>query len=462
MVLTVSILCFVLPVYGSTAVENRLTGPAIESGEVGKETMFHPHRASTTNGEVLDDKKFENAQVCGACHVEIYQEWRSSIMALAWDDPIYRALLKKASIATDGKIDNFCTGCHTPIGLLTGKINSNVNREGPDPTAESQLPGVDCEACHNVTGISGMENGAYVINVTEGNEKLKFGPRANAVSPYHETQESVLHTRSEFCSTCHNVTHPFNNVPIERTYDEWFESAYRTDGVECQDCHMAKEQDKAATMGPKRKDRRSHDFAAANTTILKYFGNHKKAKKARRLLQSSAELEFVGLPDSFSPGSYANVSVKVKNVGAGHKLPTGFPEGREVWLDFVVSDKAGKELFRLGEIKNGKTEVGTKNFRVHMGDKDGNEVDIEVWNVDRILSDNRIMPHGYAVEDFRFFVPEDVQGPLNLSVNLNYWPFSQAFADTLLGKDFLVVDIERITGLSDEIIVVRDELVSTN
>jgi len=77
-------------------------------------------------------------------------------------------------------------------------------------------------------------------------------------SPKHEGYRQVLSTRSEFCSTCHDVTNPLtirNRVgkwvggfPIERTYAEWansryadrpgnrnFDPAYKRD---CQTCHM--------------------------------------------------------------------------------------------------------------------------------------------------------------------------------------------------------------------------------
>lgn len=38
---------------------------------------FFPHRANTPGNLVLNAKDFDNAQVCGACHTEIYKQWRS-------------------------------------------------------------------------------------------------------------------------------------------------------------------------------------------------------------------------------------------------------------------------------------------------------------------------------------------------------------------------------------------------
>jgi hypothetical protein len=145
------------------------------------------------------------------------------------------------------------------------------------------------------------------------------------------------------------------------------------------------------------------------------------------------------------------VRVKVANVGAGHKLPTGFPEGREVWIDLHAVDANGHEFYRLGAIKDGATEPGTRNFKVHLGDKDGKELDIEVWNATQILSDNRILPKGYDIREFSFQVPDDAVSPISVTAELNYWPFSQRLVDFLLGKDKLQVEIVQMAATTRQI-----------
>ena len=132
-------------------------------------------------------------------------------------------------------------------------------------------------------------------------------------------------------------------------------------------------------------------------------------------------------------------------------MPTGFPEGREMWIDFRVLDASGRELYRLGSIKDGKTEDNTRNFKVHIGDKDGNPLDVEVWNATQILSDNRILPKGYDIREFSFLVPADAVGPLTLTADLNYWPFSQKLADYLLGKDKLQVEITQMAKVTQSV-----------
>jgi hypothetical protein len=141
----------------------------------------------------------------------------------------------------------------------------------------------------------------------------------------------------------------------------------------------------------------------------------------------------------------------VKNTGAGHKLPTGFPEGREVWVDFKVIDADGREVYRLGAIRDGKTENGTKSFHAVLGDSKGQPVDINVWEAERLLSDTRIRPDGHADVNFVFTVDDKARGPLRIRADLNYWALPQAVADELLGKNELTVDIVQMGSVTKEI-----------
>lgn len=418
---------------------------------------FFPHRANAHSNSLVDRQSVSKPEVCGACHTDIYQQWKDSMMAYSWDDPIYRALLQRASVATGGAVDNFCTGCHTPIGLTSGQINSAVNRAPLRQEDGDPLPGVDCETCHNISTRSGIDNGAYQLSVITDSRPLKYGPRSDAVSPFHDTAYSALHTRSDFCATCHNVTHPFNNVPIERTYDEWLESSYARDGVTCQDCHMKKSPGRAANEGPQRADVASHYFAGGNSTVLSHLGAENAAEEGRKMLRSAAKLTFDSLPKALAMGEINRISVKVANIGAGHKLPTGFPEGREIWIDLKITDAQGKEVFRSGSIKNGKTEKGTRNFKAKLGDKQGRVVDIEVWDVTHVISDNRILPKGYSIADFDFVVPANSATPFTVSATLNYWVFPQALVDELLGKNKMKVEVVEMGRISAVLEALQNE-----
>lgn len=367
-------------------------------------------------------------------------------MANSWDDPIYKSLFKRASKATNGEIDNFCMACHSPIGMTSMKLT------GADIDSERHIPGVTCDVCHNISAITGHDNAAYVLT-PDKNKPTKLGPHADAASPYHQTSYSDLHTRSEICATCHNVTHPFNSTPIERTYDEWQESVYNEQGIQCQDCHMTpgpgtnNNPGKSAVMGKERKHVYSHDFSGGNSTLHEYFGAKESAELARAMLRSAAKMEFIDLPQTVTKGDTVTIKVKVTNIGAGHKLPTGFPEGREVWVDFKATS-SNMQVYRSGEVIDGHTEKNTRNFKVWLGDANGNVVDLNVWEVDRVLADTRIPPKGFAIVDYTFVVPDNAGEHLSLNATLNYWPFSQHLIDELLGKGKLKVDIVEMTTAS--------------
>ncbi|WP_254463179.1 MULTISPECIES: multiheme c-type cytochrome [Photobacterium] len=424
--------------------------------EIDAQMPFYPSRAST-GGMDLKPEMFEDPQVCKGCHQEIYRQWSQSVMANSWDDPIYQALFKRASEATKGEIDNFCIACHSPIGMTSMKATSAMI--GSDQT----LPGVNCEVCHNISELSGHDNAAYVLTPNRAMH-VKLGPRTDAESPYHKTEFSDLHTRSEFCSVCHNVTHPMNSTPIERTYDEWQESVYNEQGVQCQDCHMtpgpgtSDNPGKSAIMGKDRKHIYSHDFSGGNSTLLEYLGHSESAQLSRDMLRSAATIEFMNLPSHVIPGEPVTIKVKVTNTGAGHKLPTGFPEGREVWIDFSASHDKNRPLYRSGAVVNGETEAGTRNFKVWLGDKNGDIVDLNVWEVDRVLADNRIPPKGFAIVDYTFVVPEDSKGKLTLAASLKYWPFSQHLVDELLGAGKMKVDIVEMTAATTTLAVKNEPL----
>ena len=115
-----------------------------------------------------------------------------------------------------------------------------------------------------------------------------------------------------------------------------------------------------------------------------------------------------------------------------------------MWVDFKVIDANKRVIYRLGRIKNGKTEPQAKTFKIVMADAKGNVVEDDVTKVARVLYDTRILPKSFSDLEYTFEIPKDAVAPLSVSADLNYWSFSQHLADELLGKGKLQVPIERI------------------
>jgi len=416
--------------------------PPVDSLVAAKDDPFFPSRARTAHPVTTD--MFTSAESCKECHAEIYEQWSGSMMAHAWVDPVYREILRRASVATEGAVDKFCIGCHSPIGLTTSTVDARTKVE-----EDKQCSGVSCDACHTISRITGTGNASFVLEPVTLDRPVKYGPRDDAFSPFHDTTRSDLHTRSEFCATCHNVTHPFNKLPVERTYDEWRDSPYNAAGIDCQDCHMKAAPGVATNPGlggKERSDIATHFFAGANATMDTYFGRPEMAERAREMLRSAATIEFVQPPARVEAGTPLEVRVRVTNTGAGHKLPTGFPEGREVWIDFKVQDADGAVLFESGAIRDGKTEPGTRSYKAVLCDPANNVVDLEVWKADRLVADTRILPKGNALETYSFALPPGAKGPLTLVADLFYASFSQALLDELLGEGVLKGEVVLMTS----------------
>ncbi|RJQ50745.1 MAG: hypothetical protein C4521_13385 [Actinobacteria bacterium] len=344
----------------------------------------------------ITTESFASPEVCGGCHWDLFTQWSDSLHSAANEDPLYVAVYELAQQDTGGKAETFCDAsrCHSPSGFLAG--------EDPFPhsrMSEIARQGVFCDFCHTVSGgRSPVGDASYVS--TPG--RIKRGPYRDAESPSHQTAYSPLHTSSKFCGACHNVSSPITGLKLEATYDEWEKSSYNrrnpATNTECQDCHMRPYAGRAATIGPKRAQVFSHYFAGATT--FDAVSSARKRKMATARLKSAARLSLVRAERE---GGRVNLSVRVANVGAGHYLPTGITELREMWLEVVV------------------------------------------------LDDHRVPPRGSVIERYSFDAPSSA-GPLRLTVRLLYRSASQELVDTLLGDgrlDIPVVEMTRLTSVID-------------
>jgi hypothetical protein len=152
----------------------------------------------------IDPKIAANTD-CERCHAELAAEWRGSLHAQAWDDPVFLAAYVIEPLA-------FCRGCHAPEA----------------PVAELASParhlGVACITCHAPTG------------------------RSTATG--HAAFTARTRDDPGGCAPCHQFEFP---EPQEAAMQGTFEEHARSpaQGRACTECHMR--QAPGAT-------RRSHAF----------------------------------------------------------------------------------------------------------------------------------------------------------------------------------------------------------
>jgi len=423
--------------------------------------------------------QFFQPEVCSGCHADIHDQWKGSMMANAWVDPVFLAVYFKyvreaSDDAQKGEVA-MCSRCHTPIGYTADDQARYTNK-----LAGIEATGVSCDVCHSTASSAGIGNGAFMLkpgDAATGDAGVKYGPFKDAVSPFHSTGYSELHTRGEICGMCHDVNHAHNIMAIENTYSEWRTGPYNTGDPEttvtCQDCHMRQTPKYPSTgstvrpelpgyaapkeMGAKeRKHIWQHYFVGGNLAVTAMLGYNPQAAMAEARLKNSVTVEFIPNGKAVKGGLY-RMHVKVTNSGAGHYLPTGLTFVREMWLDVTVRDAGGNTVFRSGALDDdGNIEPGSVVYKTVLG-TGGKELKPTFFlpEAAQVISDHRIRPKGYVTEEFSYVIPKDAVGPLSYHAEMRYRGAPQSLVKELIGKDAPVLPVfdmgeaEGVIGLSE-------------
>ncbi len=402
------------------------------------------------NAEKIELSRFISPQTCGDCHSEIYEQWSNSMHNLAHKDFIYRRVAEYTLHGTHHKDERAeaesCVKCHIPIGVLANtpsKTSEDTLKASP-PAGEA----IQCDYCHSTVKIEKMYNNGIVVEPGHGEDDpgIKRGPYKDSESDFHETKFSRLHTESAFCGTCHNVKHVVFGTDLETTYDEWKNSPYNSKNplkrVTCQGCHMYQRPGVPATGmtkrpenpglasddGPERAHVFTHYFIGGNNYIPGSFKDIVKTGMADERLKHAATLSI----DASSLLETGKFIVKVINSGAGHYLPTGLTEVRQVWLEIIVLNNSGKTIYVSGEPDlNGYLSENTVVFNTVLGDGKGNPV-ISVAKAKEILKDLRIPP--LKSYEKKILIPKQSGNIKCIKARLKYRIAPQKTVDTLFGK----------------------------
>jgi hypothetical protein len=392
--------------------------------------------APAADQPTVSTSQYQASKFCGACHKNAYTEWQNSMHSHASDDPFYAEAFIVAGQDTNGLTDTFCSACHTPLGMLSGEI---------PPADHSKLTaiskqGVFCDFCHTIEGQKGIGNAQYVI----APGKVKRGPYRDGEAMAHEIAYAEFITKPEFCGTCHDVSHPVNGLALETTYTEWSQGPYNTDDPKvratCQDCHFTPgtgvtkpNPGKASTVSDERPHVSTHDAVGGGgaAALMNETGIMERAVK---MLQAAAQIALV-LPEGATAGQAATVKVAVTNVGAGHSIPTGVTELRDMWLEVIVTDAAGKQVFASGELDAaGEITAGAVKYGVVVADAAGQPTP-KFWLAASHVSDHRIPPKQTVTETYEAPIPAGVAGPLTVKARLRYRAASPALLRLLMGPD---------------------------
>ena len=424
----------------------------------------------------------ESVDLCRSCHGEYdsdddyepWDSWRASAMAQATRDPVFQAAL---AVAERDLVDagEYCLRCHTPDGWLAGRARPG-DGSGLDPALDYE--GITCDACHRMEAGTDRDplapylaNAQYFIDP----ERRKHGKFDDSPVVGHENFVDPFTTSAELCGTCHHVGNPATDFvtptgealdepfPFETTYLEWAESAFAEREQTCSECHMPLAfgvRISAIESGPLRPhDFRRHYFVGSNAWLGRAvsaaypalgleaaFEAH--ADRTREFLRSAATVEVTSFPAQIRASEPFDLVVRVTNL-AGHKLPTGYADGRRMWLEVALGDEV--LTCRYDETTAELVvDEACRVWRAEHGDADG-PTD-HLMRQDRVVFDNRIPPEGHvpsartepvgaAFEGNRDDVamtlvlpedlPETLSGEVTLRVRLRHQVLSRDYVEFL-------------------------------
>lgn len=368
--------------------------------------------------------------------------------------------------STDGRLLNAedlhgitCTACHrmVPTTAMTGEASGDAAERAA------------------LTGPFLTGSGAYIIDRND----VRRGPFVIGSAPHAVVQSTFLQS-AELCATCHDIDNPlltFDDAsgeftlnaldtpaaptdrlfPLDRSYSEWQLSTFATDGVTgldypglkrstgtesgpitvCQDCHMPMVTSPIANGGPTRTVGK-HQWVGANVNwqdgIMKTWDTVNG--DTRFDATQTANNKNLGL-DLLKRGvrldaAIVNGQIEVKLTNnSGHKLPTGYAEGRRMWIE-IYQLSGPTPVFTSGLMAG---PVGPliddpylKKYEIKLGLSDSHAQTIgrpelagEGFHLmlnNKVFQDNRIPPRGFTNAAF---AARDMQ-PVGVSyADGQYW-----------------------------------------
>lgn len=301
-------------------------------------------------------------------------------------------------------------------------------------------------------------NGSFIADPME----TRRGPLWDVITNMHPVPilHSTYHEEAAFCGSCHDLSnpvltrqsdgsylpnamgleHPTGNIhdmfPEQRTYSEWlnsvfatpegyiFEDARFTDNNggavvhSCQDCHMPASDGANCVFWDipevgARKNVPMHTFVGSNSWVLGAVRNlyddsetglNDESIKLNRertieFMQKASDMDISITEDD-------TVTIRITNM-SGHSLPTGYPEGRRIWLNVRFLDVSGEVVLEYGSYDVDTAELSiddTKIYETRVGiSEDMSEiVDLpagESFHLvlnNEVVFDNRIPPMGFT------------------------------------------------------------------
>ncbi len=355
---------------------------------------------------------------CVNCHAP-GENLRASLPA--WDGRSARSSTRlplRDALSPEAMEGISCTFCHQVTGPVHPGDAARGLYEG-NPSWRSPVSGQRfLMRPEDSAGRFGIANSGYALDpgaflVSRWKDAVPGGAHA----PTPAAQRSHLRS-SEFCGGCHDVRLFGTDVlgslrgehfkRLRNAYSEWVswgegEIRQGRTPASCQDCHMSAYgsacepssdpsiTDAACPSGMRRArvtpgtypvsrlatGERSavtthyftgvdvpltegFDFTFIDDETLDAHGVPLGARQRRDLLLSST-FRFE-LPGARRFGDRLELPLVVENIGAGHRVPAGFSQEREIWVHLKVTDGNGRVVYEVGRVDRPDEDLRDKIF----------------------------------------------------------------------------------------------------
>jgi tetratricopeptide (TPR) repeat protein len=313
----------------NNAIRNPAAPPlSMDYEGAGASSPFAPSSAQTNTGKIIPSNFFMDSETCGACHKDIYEQWKSSMHHFAsFNNQFYRKSIEYMQDVIGTRPSKWCAGCHDHAVFFNGRFDRPMREQIDTPEAQA---GLGCMSCHAIVHVgSSMGNADFKVEYPALHELasshnryiralddflIYLNPKPHKavfLKPFMREQSA------EFCSACHKVhlDIPVNSYRWQRgfnDYDNWQASGISGQGARsfyyppksqvCADCHMPL----VASHDPGNHDGKvhSHRFPAANTAVPYANQDQKQLQATEDFLKSgfiTVDI-FAASPANDSPG----------------------------------------------------------------------------------------------------------------------------------------------------------------
>ncbi len=419
------------------------------------ENTSHEAISDETMIKAANPRYLSGSKSCGSsnCHENIYNEWLPSAHRYSSMDEMFQKVQTIMVNETSAEHTRYCAGCHDPISLLSGAKNSGnitLSSEGYDE-------GSSCVVCHSINKTDVQGNGDYAVQIQDRYvyelendwiSKLISDFLIRSYPKHHVSSYSrPLYKTEEFCAACHKqyvdkqVNTDIGKVQGQNQYDSWKNSRWYHENepeksIGCRECHMPLMETSDPASGDSSdyyRDRndgkhRSHSTLASNLYIpqlMELENAEQHIKKTEAWLKGTYEIPEIAdkwvtgpivsikimAPESIKSGEDIQLGLTLVNNKTGHDFPTGPLDMIESWIELVVTDSEGHEVFHTGQIDENDRVVGGAHFRADGFDRKGKLVDRHnLWDLVGASYKRTLFPGKTDLINYTFQCPSMARG----------------------------------------------------